>query len=131
MNSAALNSAELTALHTETVSEAAHARTLANIARRASRLWEVGYTATETMSGLYVRCFQVTSPEGMSYRVKVSKTPAAPSTFFGSRCSCPCFEKELTCKHLQAVEVMIGQEDAQIAAYEARQDNDDDPYAEL
>ena len=63
-----MNSAELTALHTETLTEtwneARHARTLANIARRASRLFDVGYTATETMNGLYVRAFQVASPEG-------------------------------------------------------------------
>ena len=54
--------------------------------------------------------------------MKVSKTPAAPGSFFGSRCSCPCFEKELTCKHLQGVELMLAQEDAQVADYEARQD---------
>lgn len=126
-----MNTAELTAIHTETLAEVSRARTLANIARRASRLFEVGYTATETMSGLYVRTFQVTSPEGHCYRVKVSKTPAAPGSFFGSGCSCPCFEKELTCKHLQGVELMIAQEDDMCAGYEARQDNDDDRYAEF
>ena len=126
-----MNSAELTALHTETLNEAARARTLTNIARRASRLFEVGYTVKETMSGLYVRCFQVTSPEGKGYGVKVSKTNAAPGTFFGSRCSCPAFAEYTTCKHLQAVGLMIAQEAAQVAEYEARQDNDDDPYAEL
>ena len=126
-----MNSAELTALHTETIEAARHARTLANIARRASRLFEVGYTVKETMTGLYVRSFQVTSPEGNTYSVKVSKTPAAPGSFFGSRCSCLCFEKELTCKHLQAVELMIAQEDAMLAEYEARQNNDDDAYAEF
>ena len=130
MNSANLTSAELTALHTETINEARRTRTLENISRRASRLWEVGYTVKQTMTGLYVRSFQVTSPEGKAYNVKISQTPAAPGTFFGSGCNCPCFEKETTCKHLQAIEMMIAQEDAEVAAYEARQDNDDDAYAE-
>ena len=126
-----MNSAELTALHTETINEVRRARLLANITRRAAILFEVGYTAKETLTGLYVRAFQVTSPEGKTYRVKISKTPAEPGTFFGSGCNCPCFEKETTCKHLLAIENMIAQEDAQISEYEARQDNDDDAYAEF
>lgn len=126
-----MNSAELTALHTETLNEARRARTLENITRRAATLFNVGYTSKETMTGLYVRSFQVTSPEGKTYRVKISKTPAAPGTFFGSGCNCPCFEQLTTCKHLQAIELMIAEEEALVAEYEARQDSDDDPYAEF
>ena len=67
MNSANLTSAELTALHTETLNEVRRARLLANITRRAALLFEVGYTAKETLTGLYVRAFLVTSPEGKTY----------------------------------------------------------------
>ena len=132
-----LTNAELTELHTETLSEIAHARTMANITRRASRLFfEDGYTAYENIPGDYVRCFRVTSPKGDTYNVKVSKAPAAPGTFFGSRCSCPCFVKELTCKHLQALQMMIDNEDAQCNAYDAMIASAEcstgcDPYAEF
>ena len=106
-----MNSAELTTLHTETLNEARRARLLANITRRAAILFEVGYTAKETLTGLYVRSFQVTSPEGKTYRVKLSAGNAEPGTFLGSGCNCPCFEKEMTCKHLLAVEKMVREEE--------------------
>ena len=113
-----MNSAELTALHTETLNEIRRARLLANITRRAAILFEVGYTVKETLTGLYVRSFQVTSPEGKTYRVKISQGNAEPGTFFGSGCNCPCFEKETICKHLLAIENMIAEEEAIDQAYE-------------
>ena len=124
-----MNSAELTALLNEDRAEKRTARLMANITRRASRLFDDGYTATKNMNGLYAQMYQVVSPEGQRYSVKISQTPALPGTFYGSRCTCPCFTEHKTCKHLQGVELMLAQEDAQEAEYEARQDNDDDPYA--
>ncbi len=105
------------------------ARLMANIARRAARLFEVGYTATPNMSGLYVKAFQVLSPEGKRYSVKLSKTNALPGTFFGSSCSCPCFDEHKTCKHLQGVELMLAQEEALEASWEAQEANDNGAYA--
>ena len=104
-----MNTAELTALHAETIHAAQVAQTLANITRRASGLWENGYVAQETMHGLYVRCFLVRSPKGKTYRVKVSLTTAEPGTAFGSSCSCPCFVTFRTCKHLEAMDALGGQ----------------------
>ena len=110
-----MNSAELTALHTETIAEtkneARRARLLQNITRRAAMLFEVGYTVKETLTGLYVRAFLVTSPEGKTYRVKISKAAAEPGSFLGSGCNCPCFEEHLTCKHLLATEKMVREEE--------------------
>ena len=106
-----MNSAELTALHIETINDARRARLLANITRRAAILFEVGYTAKETLTGLYVRTFQVTSPEGKTYRVKLSAGNAEPGTFLGSGCTCPCFENEAVCKHLLAVERMTREDE--------------------
>lgn len=129
-----MNSAELTALHTETLNETRNegrrARLLANIARRAARLWEDGYTATETMNGQYVTCFRVHSPEGKTYTVKVSKTMAAPGTFYGSKCDCPCFADNLTCKHLLACTERVDADaaaEAQAAEHDA-QEADRDAY---
>lgn len=126
--------AELRDLLNEDSAARYQARTLASIARRAENLLDSGYTAQETMNGLYVRCFVIESPERRTYRVKVSKTHAAPGTPFGSFCSCPCFDKLRTCKHLQAMTAWVDSDDraqAQAAEYDARRDNDDDPYAEF
>ena len=130
-----MNTAELTALHAETIQDIKSARTLANITRRASTLWEDGYIAQETMHGLYVRCFIVRAPKGDTYRVKVSKTPAEPGTAFGSSCSCPCFSTFRTCKHLEALSLWVDTDnaaEAQADRYDAEcTDCDDDPYAEF
>ena len=130
-----MNTAELTALHAETIQAAVTARTRANITRRASTLWEDGYTAQETMHGLYVRCFLICSPKNDTYRVKVSKTFAEPGTPFGSSCSCPCFETFRTCKHLEALSLWVDVDDAaeaQADRYDADcADADTDPYAEF
>lgn len=124
MNSA--NTNELTAL----LNEDRAARTLANIARRAACLFQVGYTATPTMNGLFVQAFQVVSPEGKRYSVKIDKTNTFPvGAAFGSKCSCPCFAELKTCKHLQGVELMLAQEAVQEAEYDARENNDNGAYA--
>ena len=119
-----MNTAELTALLNEDRAAQQKARLMDNITRRAARLWEVGYVATETISGLYVRAFQVLSPEGKRYSTKVSKTDALPGTFFGSRCSCPCFTDHKTCKHLIALSERVeteARDEAQCDAYDAWQ----------
>jgi len=124
MNSA--NTNELTAL----LNEDRAARTLANIARRTARLFQVGYAATPTMNGLFVQAFQVVSPEGKRYSVKIDKTNTFPvGAAFGSKCSCPCFAELKTYKHLQGVELMLAQEAVQEAEYDARENNDNGAYA--
>jgi len=121
-----MNSAELTAL----LNEDRTARLMANITRRAARLFDDGYTATPTMNGLYVKAFQVLSPEGKRYTVKIDKTNSfLPGTPFGSRCSCPCFTDHKACKHLQGVELMLAQEQALEASWEAQENNDSGAYA--
>lgn len=116
---ALMTNAELTALLHETASEAAEARTLGNIARRAETLWADGYSVRYVGHSHYC----VFSPEGNTYAVFISETPACD--VFGSSCSCPCWEARKTCKHLQAVVNSIEEG----AEGDARQDNDDDPYA--
>ena len=98
MNTATLNTAELTALHTETLTEARRERTLANIARRASALLTTGgYTAEESsVTGLYY----ITGPEGQEYQVNIG-------TALGHSCDCPANADYGTCKHYQAVELML------------------------
>ncbi|MBV9851038.1 MAG: hypothetical protein JO250_15310 [Armatimonadetes bacterium] len=127
-----MNTAELTALHTETLNEARRARLLTNITRRAETLFTTGgYTATQTMDGQYAACFLVVSPEGRRYTVKVSRTMAAPGTFYGSKCSCPCFEKELTCKHLLACTARVEADaaaEAQAAEHDAQEADRDAFY---
>jgi len=120
-----MNTAELTTL----LNEDRNARLMANITRRAARLFADGYTSTQTMNGLFVKTFQVASPEGKRYSVKVSKTNAEPGTFFGDKCSCPCFAEVKTCKHLQAIRMELEQDAAQEAAWEAQEANDNGAYA--
>lgn len=120
-----MTSAELTAL----LNDDRRACTLANITRRASRLFDDGYTAALTMNGLYVKAFQVLSPEGKRYSVKLSKTHAPAGSFFASKCSCPAFAEYDTCKHLEAIAMQDAQERAQEAAYDAQEANDDGAYA--
>lgn len=124
-----MNSANTNELNTF-LNEDRAARTLANIARRASRLFQVGYSATPTMNGLFVQAFQVVSPEGKRYTVKIDKTNTFPvGAAFGSKCSCPCFAELKTCKHLQGVELMLAQEAALEASWEAQENNDNGAYA--
>ncbi len=113
-----MNTNELTVL----LNEDRTARLMANITRRAARLFQDGYIATPTMSGLFVQAFQVVSPEGKRYSVKVSKTNAEPGTFFGDKCSCPCFAEVKTCKHLQAVRLELEQD----AALEAQAEREEE-----
>ena len=97
MNTAILNTAELTSLHTETLNEARRARTQANITRRAQTLFNDGYTADESsVTGLYF----ITGPQGQEYQVNVG-------TALGYSCDCPAFADYSTCKHFQAVELML------------------------
>lgn len=93
-NTNKLNTAELTELHAETVNAARAARTLANIARRAQTLLEDGYQV-RSYDDLHI----VESPEGNKYAVWHGAE-------VGFSCSCPCFEKLTTCKHLQAIDLM-------------------------
>ena len=107
------------------------ARTLANIARRAATLFQDGYTATETMNGLYATCFRVRSPKGKVYTVKVSRTMAEPGTFYGSKCSCPCFADHLACKHLLACTERVeanAADEAQAAEHDAQEADRDAFY---
>ena len=112
-----LNNAELTALHTETVNAARAARTLANITRRAKTLIEDGYQVRSYGDGLYV----VESPEGNKYVVWRGAE-------VGYSCTCPCFEKLTTCKHLEAVDLMK-QDEADGAALDAMEETGYDVYA--
>ena len=123
MNTATLNTAELTALHTETLTEARIARTLANIARRAQTLWADGYSVLTAGKSHYC----VFSPEDNLYVVFLSETPDCD--VFGSSCSCPAFAAYSTCKHFQAVDLML-RDEAQAAAHDAlHTDADDGAYA--
>lgn len=114
-----MNTAELTALHTETLTAARTARTLTNISRRAATLFTTGgYTAELFAGGLY----HVFGPEGQHYI-----TCCDP--IMGYTCDCPAFADYTTCKHLQAVDLML-RDEAQAAEYDALYaDSDDDAYA--
>ena len=139
MNTARLTSAELTALHIETFEAMRNDRMLASITRRALRLWEDGYTC----SLLRTSCkrhllnpgewfqhdtYSVDTPSGGFYLVTLSDKPLHPA--YGNHCTCPCFAKVQTCKHIQAVEFRLAEEEAQEAGYEQRENADTDPYAE-
>ncbi len=113
---------EMTAFLASEAIARAEARTLANIARRASSLFSDGYTAQQTADGLFL----VTSPAGDFYSVRVSDLPAGE--LFGSSCSCPCFESRKTCKHLQALVMAIEEGAEGDAREEAILNNDDDRY---
>ena len=116
-----MNTAELTALHTETLTEAQIARTLANITRRAQTLLtEGGYKAEEFATGLY----HVHGPQGQHYMTTCD-------TIMGRHCDCKAFAEYSTCKHLEAIDLMQ-RDEAQAAEYDAlHADADDDRYAEL
>jgi len=117
----ALTNNELTTFLNEDAAARIEARTLANIARRAATLFQDGYKVASYVPGLYL----ITSPEAAFYTVRVSGTPGCE--VFGSYCTCPCFGKHKTCKHLQAVVNAIEEG----AEGDARQDNDDDRYPEF
>ncbi len=103
-----MNTNELTALHTETITAAKTARTLANISRRAATLFADGYKVRGYEgTGFY----EVTSPAGDRYKVW-------HGVKVGYDCTCPAFTEYGTCKHLEAVDLMK-QEAAQEAAYDA------------
>ena len=96
-----MNTAELTALHTATLTamntEARIARTLANIARRSETLLtDGGYKVDTAWPGFY----HVFGPQGQHYTV-------ITDTLMGAGCDCPAFGKYATCKHYQAVELML------------------------
>lgn len=96
-----MNTAELTALHTATLTamneEARTSRTLASITRRAQTLFTDGYTVeTGRVDGLYY----VAGPQGQEYQVNVG-------TALGDCCDCPAFARYDTCKHYEAVELML------------------------
>lgn len=97
-----LTTNELTDLLNDDAIARAEARTLTNIARRASTLFtDNGYSALPVGSGSYC----IFSPAGETYAVYISDTPECE--VFGSSCSCPCFAARHTCKHLQAVVLAI------------------------
>ncbi len=114
-----MNTAELTALHIETLTEARIARTLASIARRAETLLtEGGYKVETAWEGLY----HVLGPQGQHYMV-------VSDTILDNHCDCKAFAEYETCKHLQAVELML-RDEAQAADYDAlHTDADDGAYA--
>ncbi len=97
-NANKLTNAELTELHAATVNAARLARTLANITRRAATLLEDGYQI-RSYEGEGADLCVVESPEGTKYVVWHGAE-------VGYSCSCPCFEKLTTCKHLLAVDAM-------------------------
>lgn len=110
LNTTKLTNSELMGMHDELFAEEREARTLANISRRAARLWEDGYTAQEFFPGN----FWMHSPQHQVYLVRVLP--------YAYDCTCPCFAKHDTCKHLEAVAAMMearAQEAAQEAEYEA------------
>lgn len=108
-----MSTAELTALHGATLAalsaEARLTRTLANIARRAETLLTTGGYTVETgrVSGLYF----IAGPQGQEYQVNVG-------TALGNGCDCPAFAEYATCKHFQAVDLML-RDEAQAAEYDA------------
>ena len=114
-----MNTAELTALHTETLTAARIARTLKNISRRAQTLFTTGgYTAELFAGGLY----HVFGPQGQHYMT-------CCDTIMGYSCDCPAFAEYTTCKHLEGIALMLRDEE-QAAEYDAlHTDNDDDAYA--
>ncbi len=116
-----MTNAEMTAFLNDDAAARAEARTLKNIARRASTLFEDGYTALPLGHGRYV----VTSPAKEMYSVFVSDTPDCE--VFGSYCTCPCFIARKTCKHLQAVVNAIEEG----AEGDALAEADDDRYPEF
>lgn len=96
-----MNTAELTALHNATLTamndEDRRWRTLANITRRAETLFADGYTAERSrVNGL----FYVAGPQGQEYQVNLG-------TAIGNHCDCPAFAEYDTCKHYQAVDLML------------------------
>lgn len=97
-------------------------RTLANIARRASRLWEDGYTCKQTFQGTFVTAYDVLSPRGDRYMVKLTPTPK--DAFLGDKCTCPAFEKYGECKHHLAIQWKL-REEAQCDAYDTLHAFDD------
>lgn len=118
-----MNAAELTALHTATLAamneEARTARTLANIARRAETLLSDGYTVER---GRVAGLFYVAGPQGQEYQVNAG-------TALGNNCDCPAFAAYDTCKHYEAVGLML-RDEAQAADYDAlHTDADDGAYA--
>lgn len=91
-----------------TISEA---RTLANIAARALRLREEGYTITE--DDLFDGFFTVQKPDGTKYRVIYDEVKQS--------CTCGCFHERGTCKHLLAVKAKVEEDewaDAQAELHE-------------
>ena len=116
MNTLTLNSSELTALHTETLTAMRNEKTLANITRRALTLFSDGYRRTLLLGTLAGGVFAVTAPEGHSYIV------TAKSGVLTDSCDCPSFAKLATCKHLEAVQMLIDETaavDALAAMHEA------------
>jgi hypothetical protein len=108
-----MNTSELTALHTETITAlhkaAQESRTLANISRRAASLLTDGYQVRGYEgTDFYV----VTSPKGAKYQVW-------HGVKVGYECGCPCFTEWNTCKHLEAIDQMK-QDEEQAAEYDAR-----------
>ncbi len=102
-----MTSAELITFLNEDAEESANARTLANIARRAATLWANGYKFSNVL-----HLFFVLPPKGGCYTVEL------PNPFADDpSCTCPCFAKRKTCKHLLAVQAMVWeQENAEEAA---------------
>ncbi len=101
---------------TAVLNEDRYARTLANIARRAERLWEDGYTCRQSFQGTFVEAYDVFTPRGERYMVKITPTPKDP--FLGDKCTCPSFSKYGECKHHLALQFKL-RDEAQAAAYDA------------
>ena len=116
-----MNTAELTALHTETIAAVNLSRTLTNISRRAAALFsEAGYRMEEAWKGLY----HVYGPQGQHYMVTCCP-------MVGYHCDCPAFSEYSTCKHLEAVDIAL-RDETQAAEYDALYtDADNGAYAEF
>lgn len=117
-----MTTAELNTILAENAQEARTARLMANITRRAATLFADGYTAIKNINGVYAQAYQVLSPEGKRYSVKVSMTPAEPGSFYGDKCTCPCFADHKTCKHLQAIRLDMEQDAALDAQAECEEE---------
>jgi hypothetical protein len=118
LNNDKLTSAELTELHAATVNAARASRTLTNISRRAARLLSDGYQV-RSYEGTHFH--EVTSPKGDRYGV----WHGIETGYF---CSCPCFAEWNTCKHLEAIDLML-KDAADAAVLDSMEDAGYDPYA--
>ena len=116
-----MNTAELTALNTETLEAIRTERTLTNIARRAENLIADGYRVNHNNRPDAQGVNYVHGPKGQLYRVNTwDGSPEFPEPEHG--CDCPAFAKFGTCKHYLCVKMLIAEDAAADAAFERAQE---------